>query len=266
MLSRLSIVALILICPLLATAGTTAIGVASARGEMRVDGYTIRGNATLFDGTIVETDQAAATLRLDNGEEMILSSGSRGTMYRDRLVLEKGATELMASSRFPVEANGLRITPSQPNSQAVVSLRGSDKVEVAALTGEFKVTGDEGLPLASVPSHTMMAFAMQASDSSDTAFTGTGPISLENGKYYLTIGTGTKYEIRGKSFQSSVGKTVTVQGRIDVTIPPSAGALAVVFVKNRKKEVLITTLVIGGAVGAAVGTFEATQYPPAASR
>jgi hypothetical protein len=233
---------------------------------MRVDGYTIRGNATLFDGTIVETDQAAATLRLDNGEEMILSSGSRGTMYRDRLVLQKGATELAASNRFPVEANGLRITPSQPNSQAVVSLRGADKIEVAALTGEFKVTSDERLPLASVPSHTMMAFAMQDSDPSDTAFTATGSISLENGKYYVTIGTGTKYELRGKSFQSSVGKTVAVQGRIDVTIPPSAGALAVVFAKDPVKAVLITTAAIGGAVAVAVAIFEATETTTPASR
>jgi hypothetical protein len=41
-----------------AAAGTVSIGTASARGDMRVDSYMVKGNATLFDGSVVETGEA----------------------------------------------------------------------------------------------------------------------------------------------------------------------------------------------------------------
>ena len=69
-----------------ASAGTVAIGTASARGDMRVDQYKVNGNATLFDGSVVETDQATADLRLDKGVDITMSTGSRATLYHDHIV------------------------------------------------------------------------------------------------------------------------------------------------------------------------------------
>src|SRR6202035_1142736 len=90
-----------------AMAGSTAIGTASARGDMRIDGDSVKGNATLFDGTVVETGQATAALRLDRGIEIKLATGSRGTLYRDRIVLQQGTSEFAPSGPFYLEANGL---------------------------------------------------------------------------------------------------------------------------------------------------------------
>src|ERR1700733_14309784 len=56
-----------------ASGATNAIGTVSARGDFRVDGNSVWGNGTLFDGTTVETGQATATLRLANGTEIMLA-------------------------------------------------------------------------------------------------------------------------------------------------------------------------------------------------
>ena len=132
-----------------AVAGTTAIGTASARGSMRVDGSVVNGNATLFSGTVLETSEATTAVRLDKGVEIKLATDSRGTLYRDRMVLEKGAGEL-AAGRFLLQASGLRVTPDAPNSRGVVSFKDRNTVQVSALQGSFDVANDHGFLLASV--------------------------------------------------------------------------------------------------------------------
>ena len=67
MLKKLQAVFVIFSMLSYAQAGTVVIGTASARGDMRVDSYMVKGNATLFDGSVVETGQATADLRLNKG-------------------------------------------------------------------------------------------------------------------------------------------------------------------------------------------------------
>lgn len=103
MLKTLLAVTILLCSSYFAAAGTVSIGTASARGDMRVDSYMVRGNATLFDGTVLETGQATADLRLDKGTQITMSTSSRGTLYRDRLVLQQGESEMTASGSFQLE-------------------------------------------------------------------------------------------------------------------------------------------------------------------
>jgi len=92
-------------------------GTASARGDLNVDSNLIKGNATLFNGSVVETGQATADLRLGKGTRFTMATASRGTIYSDHLVLQQGQSELTASSSaFQLEANGLRVTANEPNS------------------------------------------------------------------------------------------------------------------------------------------------------
>src|ERR1035438_5823148 len=85
MFKNLQVIALLLCTLPYAAAGTVAIGTASARGDIRIDRYTVNGNATLFDGSVVETEQATADLRLDKGVQITMSTRSRGTLYRDQI-------------------------------------------------------------------------------------------------------------------------------------------------------------------------------------
>src|ERR1039457_7128286 len=205
-----------------AAAGTVSIGTASARGDMRVDSYLVKGNATLFDGSVVETGQATANLRLKKGTEITMSTASRGTLHSDRLVLQQGESELAASSSFQLEANGFRVTPNEPNSRGVVSLKTGNTVEVASLNGSFGVTTNHGVLLANVRPGRVVSFAMQAG-ANPANFSGVGLVSFENGTYYLTTNENVKYVLTCKDSRKFVGDKVVVSGTLQGGTPGQAG-------------------------------------------
>jgi len=278
MFRRLQVVAVLLCMFSFAAAATVSIGTASARGDMRVDSYLVKGNATLFDGSVVETGQASANLRLDKGAQITLSTSSRGILYRDRLVLERGESELAVSTPFQLEANGLRVTPDQPKSHGLVSMKSANTVEVAALTGSFGVTNNQGVLLASVRPGRPLTFAMQAGGT-NSAFTGTGVISFENGQYFVTVtSTGVKYQLIGKKFDKLVGKTVTITGNIVTVATPADGAAAVISVASwdvvggavagmsSGTGLIVGGVAVAGGAGLGVGIYEHNQPSSPASR
>jgi hypothetical protein len=254
-LKKLPGVAILLCMSSFAAAGTDSIGTASARGDMRVDSYVVKGNATLFDGTVIETGQASADLRLDKGTQITMSTSSRGTLYRDRLVLQQGKSELASSSSFQLEANGLRVAPNSPDSRGVVSLNTGNTVEVAALNGSFGVTNAHGILLASVPAGHTALFAMQAAGGeSSTAYSSVGTISFSNGHYFLTDSEGYKFELTCRSFNRYVGKLVTLSGTVQTAAAPVQDATSVVCAKSvafyRATGISTTGEVVLGGVGA----------------
>jgi hypothetical protein len=175
-------IAIVLLCGLsYAAAGTASIGTASARGDMQVDSHTVYGNATLFDGSVIETGQAAAELRLEKGTEIVLGAKSSCTIHRDRLVLQQGVSELATATSFQLEANGLRVTPNEPNSHGVVSVSSATSVDVSTLQGSFRVTNDQGVVLTSVRPGLTLSFAMQAGAGTKWTFTTTGKTAREAG-------------------------------------------------------------------------------------
>jgi hypothetical protein len=200
-----------------AMAGTDSIGTASARGDMRIDSYLVNGNATLFNGSVVETGQATAELRLEKGAEFTMSKGSRGTFYSDRLVLESGKGELVASKPFRLETMGLHVTANEPNSRGVVSMESGNIVQVAAITGSFLVTSGQGVPLASVSPGRAVSFALQAAGGPQE-FEGVGMISYENGHYYLTTSEDVKYELVGRDFKKFVGTKSVISGNVQGSV------------------------------------------------
>ena len=274
-------VAAILLCMLsYAAAGTVSIGTASARGDMRVDSYLVKGNATLFDGSVVETGQATANLRLNKGTEITMSTASRGTLHSDRLVLQQGESELAASSSFQLEANGLRVTPNEPNSRGVVSLKAGNTVEVASLNGSFGVTTDHGVLLANVRPGRVVSFAMQAG-ANPANFSGVGLVSFDNGTYYLTTNENVKYVLTCKDSRKFVGDKVVVSGTLQGGTPGQAGGAGTMLcVKtmdingggggggggmSTTTKWIIAGVIIGGGVGVGVAIADRNQGPPAAS-
>ena len=267
-------VAAILLCMLsYAAAGTVSIGTASARGDMRVDSYLVKGNATLFDGSVVETGQATANLRLNKGTEITMSTASRGTLHSDRLVLQQGESELAASSSFQLEANGLRVTPNEPNSRGVVSLKAGNTVEVASLNGSFGVTTDHGVLLANVRPGRVVSFAMQAGANPAT-FSGVGLVTFENGTYYLTTNESVKYMLTCKDSHRFIGDKVVVSGTLQGGTPGQAGGAGTMLcVKtmdinggggggggmSTTTKWIIAGVIIGGGVGVGVAIADRNQ-------
>ena len=262
MLKNLQVAAVVMCMLSYASAGTVSIGTVNARGEMRVDSNNVRGNATLFDGSVVETGQATADLLLNKGVEIKLSSSSRGTLYSDHLVLHQGESELAASSQFELQANGLHVTPNEANSRGVVSLKSGDSVEVASLSGSFGVTNDHGVLLANVRPGRTVSFAMQAK-ATPNVFSGVGLISSENGTYYLTTDESVKYVLTCKDVHRFVNDKVVISGTVEGAAGQAGGSLCVKSVSinggggigmTTEAKWLIAGTIVGGAavVGVAI--------------
>lgn len=282
MLNKIEAVAVLMLTLSYAAAGTVSIGTASARGDMRVDDYLVRGNATLFDGSVIETTQASADLRLQKTIEIILGRSSRATLYRNRMVLEQGETELTAATPFRLDARMVRVTANTPDSRWTVSLKPDNTVEVAALTGAVGVRSEHGIMLANVLPGRPLSFAMQQDGNSSaqsgsgaaqggrrSAFVGTGVLNYSEDQYFLTVAkTGVTYQIVGvgRRLGELAGQTVTITGTLDPNVAPTPPGTAVVDVHRYRKAgggvLLIDGLLVGAGIATGVGIYEATQLTP----
>ena len=236
-----------------AVAATQSIGIATVRGSIRVDGETVKGNVSLFEGSVVETDNSATSLRLDKGVVVKLAADSRGKLFRDRLVLEKGSSEFTSSYRLV--ASTLQINPADANSRGVVVMKSANKVEVTALAGRFQVLTDHGVLLANVRPGVAFAFDPQGAGATAPT-TITGKLTKEGSNYYVTVAqTGLKYQVVGKDLTPGmVGKTVTVTGTPDPSGTPGSGSAAVITATSATVVGHAAAAAGGSAVGMAMGT------------
>jgi len=114
-----------------AWAAAPAIGIATTSGDFQIDRTSVSGNATILDGSLVETGQSGSELRLYEGTGMRLAGDSRGQVFRNRLVLEHGTAQVDAHKGYAIDAAGLQVQAA-PHSAAQIRLAGADRVEVAA--------------------------------------------------------------------------------------------------------------------------------------
>lgn len=134
-----SLVAVLIAGPIsVLSAAAPGIGIAMSDGTLTINNARTAGNATLFEGNTIETGNASSRLQLNNGATLQLSSDARGTVFGNRLVLEKGATQVGASS-FEVNARTLHIV----GSDARIAVFGKS-VEVAALSTPVRVSNAAG--------------------------------------------------------------------------------------------------------------------------
>lgn len=143
-------------------AGTISIGSVASQGELQVDNYPINVTGTVFEGSQIETGSSAqsdAEVRLANGVKLTLYRDSRGTLYRDHFVLQRGAVDVAGSSAFHTEISGLVITPSASHGRGLISLGSEGAVDVLTRAGDLEVTRNGGEVLALVHSQKSLAFA-----------------------------------------------------------------------------------------------------------
>ena len=234
------------------------IGVANSSGEFRVDGSTIQGNGTLFDGAVIETTSARSVLQI-SGAQVTLLPGSRAQVYRDRAVLEKGAGIVTHAQHLTVEAASLRIAASAGDAIVQVERTGPARVVVATAAGSAEVRNASGLLIASLNPNRALAFNTTASEAQTSAATGavklTGVVQSDGGSFFLTDSTtGVRMELRGKDLARYAGKQVTFEGSIIPGATPAAGASQVVQVVTI--DVLHTAVAVAAVAGG--------HLPPAA--
>ncbi|HEY3840177.1 MAG TPA: hypothetical protein VGL72_26575 [Bryobacteraceae bacterium] len=268
-----------------AFAAPLSIGTASARGAIQIDGLNVNGNASLFDGSLVETGEATTTLHIDKGIALKLGAGSRGKIFHDRLILEKGDGEFTNLGAFQVEANTVKVSSDDAAARGVIHMKDSRTVEIASLSGGFDVKSQSGLLLAKVLPGRSLAFTFQEGGAAAPTSV-TGMLTKTNGLYFLTVqGTGVIYQVTGRNLDHFVGKSVSITGTLDPSATPARPASAVIVLTSSSKvaaiglgagaatatgmalgtKLIIAGVIVAAATGTGVGIYEARKSSPAAS-
>jgi len=210
-----------------------AIGTVEAKGSFRVDNATVAGNATLFEGATVETHQSTSMLALTSGVRVWLAADSKGRVFRDHLLLERGLGQMEKADRFRVLARGLTVQTESTAGSARVELAGTADVQVAALAGSVQVRNSQGLLVASIHSGSALHFAFQASGASSQL---SGCLRAESGHYLVTDEVSyVTMEAVGPGLAKESGNRVQVTGAIDPSASPVLSAMAYLRVSGIKR-------------------------------
>lgn len=218
----------------LGMAASPAIGTIVTKGAFRVDNTTVSGNATLFEGSLLETAGAASSVQLNSGARVSLAADSRGRLFGDRLVLEKGGSNLENSTGFRLVALGLTIQPDRSASTGSVIFDGTRRVRVSAVTGSLRVLNTSGQLVANLAPGVALAFEPQQGPSNVSRVSG----CLENksGHYLVTDEvTKVRVEVAGTGVEQEAGNQVEVTGASDPTATPASSASQLVRVREIRR-------------------------------
>ncbi len=198
------------------------IGIVTASGHFTFQGSQVWGNATLFEGAIVETGEASSQLALRSGIKVQLGAGARAQVFADRLVLAQGLSQV-----------GTLQVRGEPGSRVRIAL--GPRVEVAALTGVARVSTTSGVPLASIQAPNHMSFAMQQAAS----LTRTGCLLYKDNHFILQDdNTQEVLELNGQDLAANVGNRVEITGMMSTakaTVAPATGVFNVMSVSPRSQ-------------------------------
>jgi hypothetical protein len=220
----------------LAFGAAPIIGTVLAKGTFRLDNATVTGNATLFEGATIETKIAPSRMELSSGAKISLGAESKAKVFGDHMILERGQGQLEKASSFRFEARGLTIQPETGDASAKVALSSGARVDVAALSGSFRILNSRGMLVANLATGRSVELEPQAPDSQSKV---TGTLRLVGGHYLLTDETtNVTVEVAGAGLTKEVGNRVEISGSMDPTATPVTDAsqfIRVVSVKHLGK-------------------------------
>jgi hypothetical protein len=205
-------VSLILVCAVVAlTASSTTVGLATANGSFQVNSATVWGNATLLDGSTIETAQAASQLDMNNGARLRLAAESRARVYQGRLVLEKGSGQIESAAAYPIEARTLLVYSASPDTVARVQTKDDTQVLVTALKGKVRVTNAAGVLVANMEPGAALSFDPQAGAAGPTRVSGC--LFVKDGKFFIVDQTThVVLQLEGEGLQEELGNRVEIVG------------------------------------------------------
>jgi hypothetical protein len=248
-----AMMALIMMSTTMAFAAVPVIGTVTAKGSFRLDNATVSGNATLFEGATVETKTAGSRMELSTGARVSLGTESKAKFFLDRMILERGEGQMEKASTFRFEARGLTFQPETGTASARFSLGSGARVELAVLSGSFRVLNSKGVLVANaLPGHSL-ELEPQAPDAVSKL---TGTLRQAGGHYLLTDETtNVTVELAGPGLSKEVGNRVEISGSMDPTATPVTDASQFIRVSAVKRLGKAGTAAAakGGAAGGTAG-------------
>jgi hypothetical protein len=218
----------VLVAASLIFAAAAPIGIAKANGDFLLDSAVVRSNATVLDGSTLETAASRLQVVFNDGTRLMLAEASRSKLYGDHAVLEKGATELAGADKYRIDALGLKVTPDSDTSVAQVNMNKSDRIVVTAAAGAVRVTNSVGVLVARVFPGKALELNPQAGGTETTTRIA-GVLEKKNGKFFLTdTTTSVTFEVQGTDLNKYAGKQVELTGVTVVGATPAPGATQVI--------------------------------------
>jgi len=266
----------------LGTAATPVIGTVISDGDFRLNGKAAQGRGSLFDGSEVRAGATPATIRLAEGAQLDLASGSQGRVFRDRVVLEQGAGQFAASPGYTLNALTLQVTPLFSRASGRVALLESNKVQLGVLTGLWRVANSNGVIVADITPG--MAVDLQVpEDKLSNASKMKGCLRKKDGRYLLKDETtNVTVELQAadpKTLEDEVGHHIEITGNLLAGATPVKDATQLIQISELKRlskrcgfpagmlagtgiasAAIIAGIIIG--TGAAIGTIVAVTSNP----
>jgi hypothetical protein len=241
-------------CMVCLAASPSSIGIVVTSWQAQVDGALVRGNSTLFQGSVVQAGAATSDLMLPGGSNLLLQPDSAVKVYRGYAVLEHGAAVQRGSNTLV--ANGLKVSSLSPQGAVFVSIQDGSRLSVTAQGGAAEVRNPAGDLVARLEPGKALSFAIQAAPQGSTgspqspppSTTGQSPtptgaqVTIHGilhtdhpgryGHFLLTdIPSKITYELQGPGLDDLVGASVEVTGSTFDTAP-AEGASKVLSVSD----------------------------------
>jgi hypothetical protein len=195
-----------------ATAAQPVVGLVTASGHSTLNHSQVWGNATVFDGSKIDTTDASSEATLNNGVRMQLGSASRANVSEKRLELWKGVGQASTPESFKIDAAAFAIRSSGNTGRVRVGLV-DGKVDVTTIAGLANVINTaNGETVASIAAGQRRSFAMQV---------GGGTVShsgclLYKDNHYILQDQSTQevFEIKGNGLGSNMSNQVAITGTV----------------------------------------------------
>jgi len=211
----------------LLSAATSGIGVALSEGNLLIDSSSTAGNATIFNGSTLETQTTSSQIHLSGGAQLRLASDSRVRVFSDHVDLQKGSASITG---YSANASGLSVR-ADGKASANISMRDQGVVEVAALTGDVHVFNAAGLNVANlVPGRALDLRSQGAGAPSNL----TG-CAVKSGSNTLLTDETSNVTAQLKGGSVSTGRRIQVTGSLVPNATPLSGASQVISVANVKE-------------------------------
>ena len=220
------------------------IGVVSAEGSFRLDHTPAIAHATVFEGSVIESEASTPRLDLKDGAWARLATSSRVRIFPHRMTIEQGTAEIGGAARYDLEAGGLDIRPANDRAWVRIEVRSRRQVLVASSGAETRVYTSVGLLVAKVRAGATLSFDPQAGPPSSAQVPG---CLLTKGGRYIVVDLETRQvvEVTGQDVSKEVGNRVVVTGAAVAGATPVAPATQVIRI------VTLTHVAAGGCVAVA---------------
>lgn len=204
-----------------------SIGILVTDTPALVDGIAVRGNSTLFSGSVVKAISTPSSLRFADGSSLVLQPGAQVRVFRDYSILEEGAAIQRGSQKRELIVDRLTIASLSEHGAVAAARRDQSHVEAVAANGPAEVRTSVGQFVARLNPGQPLAFtvgtassAQQQGDQAPPKPPTGPPISVRgilrvepDGEFKITNDAdGVEYVVEGNIPGELLGASVLIRG------------------------------------------------------